>query len=123
MLYIRYQYIFSHVFGIDLNENNNIINMKWYDYIFLNLYYMMNINFYVKSMRSFIILSIMWYERLTKYYLLHIDWSYSRNWGKHAKQQAFIYQLWITGALLNILLGPPNHDSQNSLDETHKLGS
>ena len=37
MLYIRYQYIFSHVLGIDLNENNNIINMKWYNYIFLKL--------------------------------------------------------------------------------------
>ena len=52
--------------GIDLNENNNIIT-------FLNLYYMMNIIFYVKSMESFIILSIMWHERLTKCYLLHID--------------------------------------------------
>ena len=26
----------------------------------------MNINFYVKSMGSFIILSVMWYERLTQ---------------------------------------------------------
>ena len=32
-------------------------------------------------------------------------------------------QLWTTRALLNILLGPPNHDSQNSLDETYELGS
>ena len=47
----------------------------------------------------------------------------SRNWGKHVKQHAFLYQLWTTGALLNILLGPPNHDSQNSPDETHELGS
>ena len=53
MLYIRYQYIFSHVLGIDLNENNNIINMKWYDYIFLNLYYMMNIKFKVKGNGEF----------------------------------------------------------------------
>ena len=37
MLDIRYQYIFSYVLGIDLNENNNIINMKWYNYIFLKL--------------------------------------------------------------------------------------
>ena len=44
--------------GIDLDDNN-IIDMKY-------LYYMMNINFYVKSMRSFIILSVMWYERLTQ---------------------------------------------------------
>ena len=50
--------------GIDLDDNN-IINMKWYNYI-LNLYYMMNINFYVKSMESFIILSVMWYERFTQ---------------------------------------------------------
>ena len=34
---------------------------------------MMDINFYVKSMRSFIILSVMWYKRLTKCYLLHIN--------------------------------------------------
>ena len=32
----------------------------------LNLYYMMNINFYIKSMGSFIILSVIWYERLTQ---------------------------------------------------------
>ena len=45
------------------------------------------------------------------------------NWGRHAKQHAFLYQLWTTRALLNILLGPPNHDSQNSPYETHELGS
>ena len=47
----------------------------------------------------------------------------SKHWGRHAKQLAFLYQLWTTGALLNILLGSPNYDSQNSLDETHELGS
>ena len=47
----------------------------------------------------------------------------SGNCGRHAKQHAFLYHLWTTGALLNILLGPPNHDSQNSPDETHELGS
>ena len=47
----------------------------------------------------------------------------SGNWGRHAKQHAFLYQLWTTGALLNILLGPLNHDSQNSPDKTHELGS
>ena len=31
----------------------------------------------------------------------------------------FFYELWTIGALLNILLGPPNHNSQSSLDETH----
>ena len=45
------------------------------------------------------------------------------NWGRHVKQHAFLYQLWITRVLLNILLGPPNHNSQNSPDETHDLGS
>ena len=83
----------------------------------------MNINFYVKSIGSFIILSVMWYERLTKCYLLHTDPSSSGNCGRHAKQHAFLYQLWTTGALLNILLGSPNHDSQNSPIETHELGS
>ena len=34
---------------------------------------MININFYVKSMGSFIILSVMWYERLTKCYLLYTN--------------------------------------------------
>ena len=48
----------------------------------LNLYYMMNINFYVKSMGSFIILSVMWYEKLTKCYLLHIDPSEFKELGK-----------------------------------------
>ena len=33
----------------------------------------MNINFYVKSMRSFIILSVMRYKKLTRCYLLHTD--------------------------------------------------
>ena len=47
----------------------------------------------------------------------------SGNWGRHAKQHTFFYQLWTTGALLNILLDPPNHNSQNSPDETHELGS
>ena len=31
-----------------------------------SLYYMININFFVKSIGSFIILSVMWYERLTQ---------------------------------------------------------
>ena len=33
------------------------------------------------------------------------------------------YQIWTTKGLLNILIGPPNHNSQNSPDETHELGS
>ena len=82
---------------------------------------MMNINFYVKCIESFIILSVMWYERLTKCYLLRTD--LSGNWGRHVKQLAFLYQLWTTGVLLNILFGPPNHDSQNSSDETYEHGS
>ena len=47
----------------------------------------------------------------------------SENWGRHVKQHTFLYQLWTTEALLNILLGPPNHDSQNFFDETHELRS
>ena len=43
--------------GIDSNDNN-IIDMKY-------LYYMMNINFYIKSMGGKV-LSVMWYERLTQ---------------------------------------------------------
>ena len=88
--------------------------------IFENLYYMMNINFY--GMGSFIILStyVIWeaYPNVTFCTLTHQS---SGNWGRHAKQHAFLYQLWITGVLLNILFGPPNHDSQNSPD--HELGS
>ena len=47
----------------------------------------------------------------------------SGNLGKHAKQHVFLYQLWKARALLNTLLGPPNHDSQNFPNETHELGS
>ena len=47
----------------------------------------------------------------------------SGNQERHVKQHVFLYQLWTAGALLNILLGPPSHDSQNSPDETHELGS
>ena len=43
---------------------------------------MMNINFYVKSIESFIILSVMEYERLTKCYLLHTDPLEFRELGK-----------------------------------------
>ena len=84
---------------------------------------MMNINFYVKSMKSFIILSVMWYERLTKCYLLHTDPSEFRELGKTCQATYFPLSTLNIGSLLNILFGPPNHDSQNSLDETHELGS
>ena len=30
---LNMRYIFSYVLGIDLHENNKIINMDWYDYI------------------------------------------------------------------------------------------
>ena len=92
--------------------------------IFWNLYYMMDINFYVKSMRSFIILSayIIW-ESYPNVAFCTLTCQSSGNWGRHVKQHAFLYQLWTTGVLLNILLDPPNHDSQNSPDETHELGS
>ena len=44
------------------------------------------------------------------------------NLGRHAKQQTFLYQIWITETLLNILLSPSNHNSQYSPNETHELG-
>ena len=67
--------------GIDLGDNN-IIDMKY-------LYYMMSINFYIKSMESFIILSVMWYERLTKCHLLHTDPSEFRELGKTRQVTCF----------------------------------
>ena len=84
---------------------------------------MMNINFYVKSMRSFIILSVMWYGRLTKYYLLNIDLSKFKELEKTCQAICFFYQPWTVGGLLYILLGPPNHDSESFPNETYKLGS
>ena len=85
---------------------------------------MMIINFYVKSMGSFIILSayVIWeaYPNVTFCTLTRQSLG---NWERHAKQHAFLYQLWTAKTLLNILLGPPNHDSQNSPDEIHELGS
>ena len=50
---------------------------------------MMNINFYVKCMESFIILSVMWYERLTKCYLLHTDSLEFRELGKTFQATCF----------------------------------
>ena len=64
----------------------------------------MDINFYVKSMGIFIILSVVWYERLTKCYLLHTDPSEFRDLGKIAKQHAFLYQLWTARTLLKYFL-------------------
>ena len=85
---------------------------------------MMDNNFYVKSMGSFIILSAyeIWevYPNVTFCTLTRQS---SGNWGRHAKQYVFLYQLWTTWVLLNILFDPLNHDSQNSPDETHELGS
>ena len=50
---------------------------------------MININFYVKSIGSFIILSVMWYERLIKCYLLHTDQSKFRELGKTCQATCF----------------------------------
>ena len=50
---------------------------------------MMDINFYVKSMESFIILSVMWYERLTKCYLLHTNPSEFKELGKTCRTICF----------------------------------
>ena len=84
---------------------------------------MMNINFYVKSMESFIILGVMCYERLTRYYLLHINSSEFTELGKTCQATCFLYQLWIVGVLLNILLDLPIYHSQSSPNETHEFGS
>ena len=84
---------------------------------------MMNINFYVKSMESFIILVVMCYEKLTSYYLLHINSSEFTELGKTCQTTCFLYQLWIVGVLLNILLDPPIYHSQSSPNETHEFGS
>ena len=50
---------------------------------------MMDINFYVKSMKSFIILSVMWYGRLTKCYILHTNPSEFRELGKTYQATCF----------------------------------
>ena len=50
---------------------------------------MMDINFYVKSMGSFIILSVMWYKRLTKCYLLHTDPSEFKELGNTCQATCF----------------------------------
>ena len=54
-------------------------------------------------MRSFIILSVMRYERLTRCYILHTDLSEFKELDKTCQATCFFYQLWITGVLLNIL--------------------
>ena len=55
----------------------------------------MDINFYVKSMESFIILSVMWYERYIKCYLLHTNPLKFRELGKtcQATCQAICFPL------------------------------
>ena len=85
---------------------------------------MRDINFYVKSMGSFIILSayVIW-EAYPNVTFCTLTRQSSGNWGRHAKQHALLYQLWIAEALLNIHFGLPNHNSQNSPDETHELRS
>ena len=84
---------------------------------------MMNINFYVKSMGSFIILSVMWYKRLTRCYLLHIDPSEFRELGKTCQATCFPLSTLNCWSSIEHTSGPPNHDSQNSSNETHELGS
>ena len=71
-----------------------IIYLIWNTIItFLNLYYIMNINFYVKSMESFIILCVMWYERLTKCYLLHTNPSEFRELEKTCQAICFLLSI------------------------------
>ena len=42
--------------------------------------------------------------------------------GEDTLRTCLFYQLQTAGALLNIPLDPPNHDSQSFLKETYKLG-
>ena len=85
---------------------------------------MMNINFYVKSIKIFIILSVMWYERLTQ--MLPIAYQPVRVQGigedTLSNMLSFInfepLELYWT-----YFLALQNHDSQNSPYETHELGS
>ena len=65
----------------------------------------------------------MWYERLMKCYLLHTDSSEFRELGKTCQATCFPLLTLNCWTLLNILLGLPNDDSQNSPNETHELGS
>ena len=55
---------------------------------------MMNINFYVKSMRSFITLSayVIW-ETYPNVTFCTLTRQSSGNWERYAKQHAFLYQL------------------------------
>ena len=82
---------------------------------------MIDINFYEKSMRSFIILNayVIWEAYSNVTYCTSTRQSLG-NWGRHAKQLVFLYQLWTTWVLLNILFDPLNHDSQNSPDKAHE---
>ena len=84
---------------------------------------MMNINFYVKSMGSFIILSIMWYERLTKCYLLHIDPSEFKELGKTCQATCFLLSTLNHWTFTEHTSWPSKPRLPNSPDETHKLGS
>ena len=51
----------------------------------------MNINFYIKSTGSFIVFSVMWYERLTRYYLLHTDPSRVNGIGEDMSSNMFSF--------------------------------
>ena len=56
---------------------------------------------------------------LTKFYLLHTNSSKFRALKKTRQAICFFYQLWTTRTLLNISLGPPNHNFQSFPEETH----
>ena len=60
---------------------------------------------------------------LPKCYLLHTSPSKFRELRKTCQATCFSLSTLDLGALLNILLDPPNHDSQNSPNETYELGS
>ena len=83
----------------------------------------MNINFYVKNMKSFIILSVMWYERLTKCYLLYTNPSEFKELGKTWQAICFPLSILNHWSFTEHTSWPPNHNFQNFLNETHELGS
>ena len=84
---------------------------------------MMNINFYVNSMGSSIILNVMWYKRLTKCYLLHTDPSEFRELGKTYQATCFPLSTLNHWSFTKHISWSSKPWLQNFSSETHELGS
>ena len=84
---------------------------------------MMNINFYVNSMGSSIILNVMWYKRLTKCYLLHTDPSEFRELGKTYQATCFPLSTLNHWSFTKHISWSFKPWLQNFSSETHELGS